>query len=276
MLGPTSPQRCKDFVDSGMLKRDLPEHQEKVQARWEAQLDAFLAPKAEGEQLRASAHFKSVAKAAAEQNAHNTQYCIAVDNAMQAVGLPLRRFVVQSRVGRLAANERRIFIEDTGMPLQGVPADIKRFRSIIEDIGTKSRRYELPRDFSSAGEVCRPAIHLHLDESAIGKPFSFWLATSSGVRATQKNDRSHRVQNDCKAALNASTPVLGVHGELAMIQLPFGAMARRSLLPLGQGFLLRLSCQEQLLVPVVPTVVQPDLSRRRCASGWVWVYRAPG
>lgn len=119
--------------------------------------------------------------------------------------LPLQRFIPSAPLRPLAANERRIFIEDVSAPLPGVPAHIPRFRCVIQDLSGASRRYEAIREFNDVGELVRPSLHMHLDERSIGKPFSFLMISGGRCRATQRNDRSHRVQNDCKVSLKKSS-----------------------------------------------------------------------
>lgn len=154
--------------------------------------------------MRSADYYKEASKAAAENRAANTQYCLAVDDSLQAIGLPLSKFRASCRVGALAPNERRGSIVDSSPALPGAPPSTCRYRSVVENTDSKERRYELPRETNKDGRLVRPAVHLHLDEGSIGKSFSMWLAAASGVRATQRNDRSHRVHNDCKVALAKS------------------------------------------------------------------------
>jgi aromatic ring-cleaving dioxygenase len=82
-----------DWIENGVGPQDDVAFQIAVRERWHAQLQAFLAPPEQGDQLRESQHYQAIVKEAKMGRAANVQYCLAVDNGLQSVELSLQRFL---------------------------------------------------------------------------------------------------------------------------------------------------------------------------------------
>jgi hypothetical protein len=120
------------------------------------------------------------------QRVANTLYGLALEKGMKfGTGLDFKYFVNEVSPTPLLAHEARQYVK------VGVGADDQPiYRSIIRNLKTKEKRWELP-DTIVNGELLERALHSCIDRASVGNPLMQWLYNSNKIEGTLSYDAWH-------------------------------------------------------------------------------------
>lgn len=189
----SKPQVLTDW--SGMSLEWATSEQERLDKKQELQtvVEQFLEREALDDRVAKRA--RKNPSLTATPYAANRDMVLAIENALQTIGIDLNYFSPARRPQALHHGEARFFTQvepifdgDTGR------------RSAICHLDSQKTWIDIPR-IMKEGKPHRPALHMDLDEGSKGIPMALFLALGAGIRYTYTADPWHRGHNDLKLSL---------------------------------------------------------------------------